>query len=105
MPVSGRFILVVGYGEQAVRDHFGDGSGLGVEIEYVLQKRQRGTADALLSAEGLVSGSFLMMNGGYDRQFRRDRGTLGIACSRNGSCERLKTPASTVWLFLKATGL
>ncbi|MCP1662640.1 MULTISPECIES: bifunctional sugar-1-phosphate nucleotidylyltransferase/acetyltransferase [Methanocalculus] len=58
-----RFILVVGYGEQAVRDHFGDGSGLGVEIEYVLQKRQRGTADALLSAEGLVSGSFLMMNG------------------------------------------
>jgi len=58
-----RFILVVGYGEQAVREYFGDGTALGVEIDYVVQRHQLGTADALRSAEGLVSGNFLMMNG------------------------------------------
>lgn len=57
------FVLVVGYGEQAVREYFGDGSALGVEIDYVVQRHQLGTADALRSAEGLVSGNFLMMNG------------------------------------------
>jgi bifunctional UDP-N-acetylglucosamine pyrophosphorylase/glucosamine-1-phosphate N-acetyltransferase len=58
-----RCILVVGYGEQIVRNHFGDGSGFGLQIEYVVQRRQLGTADALRAAEGLVTGNFLMMNG------------------------------------------
>ena len=58
-----RFVLVVGYGEQAVREYFGDGSALGVAIDYVVQRHQLGTADALRSAERLVSGNFLMMNG------------------------------------------
>ncbi|MCQ1539169.1 glucose-1-phosphate thymidylyltransferase [Methanocalculus taiwanensis] len=58
-----RFIIVVGYGEQAIREYFGDGSRIGVEIDYVVQRKQLGTADALRSAEGLVSGNFLMMNG------------------------------------------
>ncbi|RQD83720.1 MAG: glucose-1-phosphate thymidylyltransferase [Methanocalculus sp. MSAO_Arc2] len=57
------FVIVVGYEEQAIREYFGDGSWFGIEIEYVVQRRQLGTADALRSAEGLVSGNFLMMNG------------------------------------------
>lgn len=58
-----RFIIVVGYGEEVVREYFGDGSGLSVTIEYVVQRHQRGTADALAAAEGLVTGDFLLMNG------------------------------------------
>ncbi len=57
------FILVVGYQEQAVRDYFGDGSGLGVSIRYVTQRRQKGTADALRNVEDQVSGPFLLLNG------------------------------------------
>jgi UDP-N-acetylglucosamine diphosphorylase/glucosamine-1-phosphate N-acetyltransferase len=56
-------VLVVGYGEERVRDYFGDGSHLGVTLRYATQRRQRGTADALRSVEGLVSNPFLLLNG------------------------------------------
>lgn len=59
----GHFVIVVGYGEQEIRKHFGDGSGLGVSVTYVVQRQQRGTADALKAASKEVSGPFLMMNG------------------------------------------
>ncbi|MDD1706337.1 MAG: NTP transferase domain-containing protein [Methanoregulaceae archaeon] len=57
------FIFVVGYQEQEVRDYFGDGKEFGVRIRYVTQRHQRGTADALLAAEDLIAGPFLMLNG------------------------------------------
>lgn len=58
-----RFVLVVGYEEQAVRSHFGDGSQLGVGIDYVLQDRQLGTGHALLAAQDLAEDRFLVLNG------------------------------------------
>ncbi len=58
-----RFVLVVGYGEREVRKHFGNGSSLGVSITYVVQRQQRGTADALKAASKAVTGPFLLMNG------------------------------------------
>ena len=57
------FILVVGYCEREIRNHFGDGSGLGVKITYVTQRRQLGTADALRAASGMVNDRFLLLNG------------------------------------------
>jgi len=57
------FVLVVGYREQEIRDHFGDGSRFGIRIRYVPQRHQLGTGDALREAEGLVSGTFLLLNG------------------------------------------
>ena len=56
-------LLVVGYGEERVRDHFGNGSHLGVTLRYTTQRRQRGTGDALRSAAGLLPDRFLLMNG------------------------------------------
>ena len=38
-----RFLIIVGYREDVVRSHFGDGSALGVKIEYVTQVIQDGT--------------------------------------------------------------
>ena len=58
-----RFVLVVGYEEQAVRSHFGDGSQLGVGIDYVLQDRQLGTGHALLAAQDQAEDRFLVLNG------------------------------------------
>ncbi|WP_456370573.1 bifunctional sugar-1-phosphate nucleotidylyltransferase/acetyltransferase [Geoglobus sp.] len=55
-------ILVVGYREERVREHFGDEFG-GVRIRYVRQSRQLGTAHALLSAEHLLEDRFVMLNG------------------------------------------
>lgn len=57
------FLFVVGYGEQAVRTYFGDGSSFGVSIEYVSQRRQKGTGDALLTVNSLIEGKFLLLNG------------------------------------------
>lgn len=57
------FILVVGYGEKEIRNHFGDGSALGTSIRYVTQRHQRGTADALATVSEMVDGTFLLLNG------------------------------------------
>lgn len=57
------FIFVVGYGEKAIRGHFGNGKDLGVKVRYVTQRQQKGTADALNAAKNHVSGNFLLMNG------------------------------------------
>ena len=57
------FVFVVGYGEREVRSHFGDGSLFGIRISYAPQRQQMGTADALRSAQDLVTGPFLVMNG------------------------------------------
>lgn len=57
------FILVVGYHDEAVLDYFGDGSKWKVQIDYVKQRRQLGTADALAMVAELIEGNFLLMNG------------------------------------------
>lgn len=58
-----RFVLVVGYGADSVRDHFQDGRRLGVKIEYAQQEEQLGTAHALIAAESLALDRFMVLNG------------------------------------------
>ncbi|HOV81629.1 MAG TPA: sugar phosphate nucleotidyltransferase [Methanothrix sp.] len=58
-----RAVLVVGYGRESVRSHFGDGSRLGMKIDYALQEQQLGTGHALLAAESLAEERFIVMNG------------------------------------------
>lgn len=57
------FVLVVGYGEQIIKEYFKDGSDMGVRIEYIHQEKQLGTADAVGSVESMVDESFLVLNG------------------------------------------
>ncbi|RLG26677.1 glucose-1-phosphate thymidylyltransferase [Methanosarcinales archaeon] len=57
------FVCVVGYMGDAVRNYFGDGSSLGVRIDYVEQKEQLGTADAIYAVRDLVEGRFIVLNG------------------------------------------
>ncbi|GAB3669308.1 sugar phosphate nucleotidyltransferase [Halopiger thermotolerans] len=58
-----RVVLVVGYREERIRNHFGDGDDWGIDIEYVVQETQLGTAHAVLQAEPAVDGPFLVLNG------------------------------------------
>ena len=58
-----RIVLVVGYREERIRNHFGDGDDWGVEIDYVVQERQLGTAHAVLQVEDVVDEPFLVLNG------------------------------------------
>lgn len=55
--------LVIGYGADFVRSHFGDGSSFGVRIDYATQKKQMGTGDALMAAKDLAEDRFLVLNG------------------------------------------
>lgn len=55
--------LVVGYHEEAIRTWFGDGTAFDVLIQYVVQRKQLGTADALRSVEPFIHDTFLMLNG------------------------------------------
>ncbi|MBU0762540.1 MAG: NTP transferase domain-containing protein [Candidatus Altiarchaeota archaeon] len=56
-------ILSVGYMGEKIRDHFGDGSHLGLDIKYVEEKEELGTAGPLNLARKYIDGPFLMFNG------------------------------------------
>ncbi len=58
-----KIVIVVGYRREQIFDHFGNGEELGVEITYVVQEKQLGTAHALMQAEKSVSGEFLVLGG------------------------------------------
>ena len=58
-----RIVLVVGYRQERIRNHFGDGDDWGATIEYVEQTTQLGTGHAVLQAESVVDGPFLVLNG------------------------------------------
>jgi bifunctional UDP-N-acetylglucosamine pyrophosphorylase/glucosamine-1-phosphate N-acetyltransferase len=56
--------MVVGYGKEQIMERYGDGSGLGVRLEYLHQRELLGTANAVSIAEDFISGeNFLVMNG------------------------------------------
>ncbi|MEC9489650.1 MAG: nucleotidyltransferase family protein [Halanaerobiales bacterium] len=57
-------IIVIGYKGEQIRAELGDGSSLGVEIEYLEQSLDKyGTAYALSLAEDLVKDSFMLSFG------------------------------------------
>jgi glucose-1-phosphate thymidylyltransferase len=56
-------VLVVGYRRDQVFDYMGAGERFGVEITYVTQERQLGTAHALAQAKAVVEKEFLVLPG------------------------------------------
>ncbi|MCX9011483.1 MAG: sugar phosphate nucleotidyltransferase [Candidatus Methanoperedens sp.] len=56
-------VVVTGYAGEKIQEYFKDGSRLGVHIEYIEQKEQRGTADAIAVVRDSVSERFLVTNG------------------------------------------
>ncbi len=58
-----RIVMVVGYGKEHILDFFGSGEKFGVEVEYVTQSQQLGTAHALKQAKEKVDKEFLVIFG------------------------------------------
>jgi len=56
-------VLVVGYRKEQVFDYFGSGEKLGVNISYVTQAQQLGTAHALKQVKDIVKDEFLVLPG------------------------------------------
>ncbi len=56
-------IMVVGYKREKIMDYFGDGHRWGVNIVYVEQFQQLGTAHALRQVSHMINDRFLVING------------------------------------------
>jgi glucose-1-phosphate thymidylyltransferase len=56
-------VMVVGYRKDQIFDYFGAGEQFGVEIVYIAQERQLGTAHALAQARGVIAEEFLILPG------------------------------------------
>jgi len=55
--------LVVGYKKERIMNHFGNGMEFGVNISYVEQEAQLGTAHAVKLSEPMIKEKFLVLNG------------------------------------------
>ena len=58
-----KVIVIVGYKKEQVINYFGAGEQFNLEIDYLEQKQQLGTAHALKQVKGRVSGKFLILSG------------------------------------------
>lgn len=58
-----RISISVNYRKEMVRDHFGDGSDFGVEIDYIEEDQAMGTAGALSLLNERPQAPFIVMNG------------------------------------------
>ena len=76
-------VFVVGYRQERIRNHFGDGDAWGIDVEYVEQSTQLGTGHAVLQAEPAVDGPFVVVNG--DRIV--DPSIVTTVCDRAASGE------------------
>ena len=56
-------VLVVGYKKEQVYDYMGSGEKFGVDITYVTQEKQLGTAHALAQAKAVAEDEFLVLPG------------------------------------------
>lgn len=85
-----RFTLSLNYLGHVIRDHFGDGSWLGVEIDYVEEARRMGTGGALSLLGRRPDEPFVVMNGdiltttsfGAMMDFHAETGSVVTICAR-----------------------
>jgi UDP-N-acetylglucosamine diphosphorylase / glucose-1-phosphate thymidylyltransferase / UDP-N-acetylgalactosamine diphosphorylase / glucosamine-1-phosphate N-acetyltransferase / galactosamine-1-phosphate N-acetyltransferase len=56
------YIVVVGHHGEQIKEYLKDGSELGVNIQYTLQKQSLGMADALKTTEKLAENNFFVVN-------------------------------------------
>jgi len=56
------FIVVIGHNGEQIREYLADGSKLGVNIDYTVQKEALGMANALETAKDLVEDNFFVVN-------------------------------------------
>ena len=93
------YVVVVGHQGEQIKDYLKDGSKLGVNIEYTLQKQSLGMADALKTAEKLAEDNFFVVNADdifeaslikqMNRQFHEENAEIVLSCK----------PVTETWKF------
>lgn len=58
-----KILIVVGYCKEKITEYFEDGSMLSVKIDYLEQRNQKGTADAIAVARNTINERFMVANG------------------------------------------
>ncbi len=79
-------VMAAGYLPRGITDHLGDGSRLGMTLNYRVESSPLGTAGALRNVADLITGPFFVLNGdvltsldfGEMLAFHRERGGLGL---------------------------
>ncbi len=56
-------ILAAGYLPRAIEEHFGDGTRVGMRVQYVVEESPLGTAGALKNLADRITGTFFVLNG------------------------------------------
>ena len=94
-----RFLIVIGQNGEQIRDYFGDGSRFGVRMDYTVQKKALGMANALESTIDLVEDSFLVVNADdifesslikrMMKQFKESSAGIALSCK----------PVTETWKF------
>jgi mannose-1-phosphate guanylyltransferase len=92
------FVLCVGYMNEQIIDHMGNGAKFGCRIDYSFEEKPLGTGGALLNAKELLSNqdSFLVLNG--DILTVLDPNRLNIANSNALAIVPLRSPFGVVEL-------
>ena len=93
------FVIVVGHNGEQIKDFFGDGKRFGVNIEYTVQEKALGMANALETAKDLVEDNFLVVNADdlfegslvekMIRKFEEDKADIVLSCK----------PVEETWKF------
>lgn len=55
-------VMLTGYKAEMIEEHFGDGSGFGIDIEYSVETSPLGSAGALHQAKGMLDDHFFVCN-------------------------------------------
>lgn len=74
--------IVVGYCKEKIKEYFEDGFKFGINIEYIEQKNQNGTANAIMTTRNYIDERFLVINGDiliYSKDIERLCNTRGDA--------------------------
>jgi NDP-sugar pyrophosphorylase family protein len=67
------FVLLTGHRGELIENHFGDGSRIGVRIEYSRERQPLGTGGAIRQARASLGDRFLLTYGDVLRRFDYDR--------------------------------
>ncbi len=67
------FVLLTGYKHEVIENHFGDGSRLGMRVQYSRETEPLGTGGALREARQLLGERFILTFGDVLRRFDYDR--------------------------------
>lgn len=90
-----RFTISLNYRGEMVREHFGDGTAFGAEIDYVEETEKLGTAGALSLLPDRPEGPFIVMNGDlltsmrFDAliRFHAEASAMATMCAREYSIQ------------------